>query len=113
LRPFCSTHTAQTHSTNAQALIDPKRGHKFTFGECGCEREAGNVHDAFSSRRMPCGEGELCLTPHNKTPPKHTPTATTLSALHFLASAASIWITQIVTGAPRPKLPWGGAFFFC
>jgi hypothetical protein len=35
--------------------------------------------------------------------------ATTLSALHFLTSAASLWVGHLVTGGPRPHLPWKGA----
>lgn len=52
-----------------KALIDGKKGHKFTY-------------------------------------------ATTLSALHFLASAASIWVTQWLTKAQRPKLPWKENLYF-
>ncbi|GBF98779.1 hypothetical protein Rsub_11361 [Raphidocelis subcapitata] len=52
-----------------KALIDPKKGHAFTF-------------------------------------------ATTLSALHFLTSAASLWIGQLVSGGPRPQLPWKDNLYF-
>lgn len=41
-----------------------------------------------------------------------TTTATTLSALHFLASAASIWLAQWLTGAARPRLPWRDNLYF-
>lgn len=38
--------------------------------------------------------------------------ATTLSALHFLTSAASIWAAQMITGAQRPKLPWADNLYY-
>lgn len=40
-------------------------------------------------------------------------TATTLSALHFLVSAATIWLGQWLSGASCPKLPWKGARCWC
>lgn len=52
-----------------KALIDPKKGHAFTF-------------------------------------------ATTLSALHFLASAASLWLQALITRTHHPKLPWGDNLYF-
>ena len=49
--------------------------------------------------------------PPNPHPAAAAPTAaaTTLSALHFLASAASLWLQALITGTHHPKLPWGGA----
>ncbi|KAI8462371.1 MAG: triose-phosphate transporter family-domain-containing protein [Monoraphidium minutum] len=52
-----------------KALIDPKKGHAFTF-------------------------------------------ATTLSALHFLVSAASLWLQAFITGVQHPKLPWKDNLYF-
>lgn len=52
-----------------KALMDPKKGHAFSF-------------------------------------------ATTLSALHFLTSAASLWVGHLVTGGPRPHLPWKDLLYF-